>query len=147
MIDERDPRVAQIGHPAPPWMVNYADLMTEMVCFFIILYALSAALNKNMVSAKEQLDKMMKDQKMQGAVEMTKEGMKITLEEKPGTPYFDIGKADITNQGIAAIDQIVPILLALPNEILVEGHTDNTPIHTSQYDSTGSFQRQGPLMS
>jgi len=135
MIDENDPKVAQIGHPAPPWMVNYADLMTELVCFFIILYALSAALNKNMVAAKEQLDKMMKDQKMQGAVEMTKEGMKITLEEKEGTPYFDIGKADITAQGIAMIDKVAPILLSLPNDVLVEGHTDNIPIHTSQYDS------------
>lgn len=135
MIDESDPKVAQIGHPAPPWMVNYADLMTEMVCFFIILYALSAALNKNMVSAKEELDKMMKDQKMQGQVEMTKDGMKITLEEKEGTAYFESGKADITPQGMGILDKVAPILAALPNDILVEGHTDNTPIHTAQYDS------------
>ena len=39
---------------APPWMSCYADLMTELVCFFVILYALSAALNKNVQNAQEQ---------------------------------------------------------------------------------------------
>ena len=36
MIDASDPRVTLIGHPAPAWLVNYADLMTELVCFFIV---------------------------------------------------------------------------------------------------------------
>src|SRR3712207_8918281 len=30
MISTSDPRVTLIGHPAPAWMVNYADLMTEL---------------------------------------------------------------------------------------------------------------------
>ena len=29
-IEENDPKVAQIGHPAPAWLINYADLMTEL---------------------------------------------------------------------------------------------------------------------
>jgi len=29
-IDESDPKVAKVGHPAPPWMSSYADLMTEL---------------------------------------------------------------------------------------------------------------------
>ena len=52
MIDESDPRVTLIGHPAPAWMVNYADLMTELVCFYLILYALSASLSKPIQEAK-----------------------------------------------------------------------------------------------
>jgi len=52
MISMSDPRVCLIGHPAPAWLVNYADLMTELVCFFIVLYALSAALNKDVQKAK-----------------------------------------------------------------------------------------------
>ena len=40
--DESDPKVSPIGHPAPSWLVNYADLMTELVLLFVILYALSA---------------------------------------------------------------------------------------------------------
>ncbi|NLI10649.1 MAG: hypothetical protein GX447_07860, partial [Elusimicrobia bacterium] len=82
MIPEDDPRVAPIGHPAPPWMVNYADLMTELVCFFVILYALSAALNKNVQNAAQQIKEMMEKGEMSGKVEVNKEGLRITLEEQ-----------------------------------------------------------------
>ena len=60
MIEMSDPRVAQIGHPAPPWMVNYADLMTELVCFYLILYALSASLSKPMQEAKKAVEEINK---------------------------------------------------------------------------------------
>lgn len=135
MIDEDDPKVAKIGHPAPPWMVNYADLMTELVCFFIILYALSAALSKNMVDAKEQLEKMMKEEQIQGEVKVTKEGVHLTLEEKEGAAYFESGKSEITEQGKNIISKVSPIIARIPNDVVIEGHTDNVPIHTSQYDS------------
>ena len=49
LIDISDPRVAQIGHPAPPWLVNYADLMTELCCFFIILFSLTAVIGQKQV--------------------------------------------------------------------------------------------------
>ena len=78
MIDEDDPRVAKIGHPAPPWLINYADLMTELVCFFVILYALSAVLNKNVQKAFTEMQEVMKEEKMAGEAKMTKEGLKIS---------------------------------------------------------------------
>lgn len=135
MIPMSDPRVSKIGHPAPPWLVNYADLMTELVCFFVILYALSAALSKNMVNAKEKLEEMLKESQMQGEVKMTKEGLYLTLEEQEGAAYFESGKAEITEQGKNVLNKIAPILNELPNEVVIEGHTDNIPIHTSRYDT------------
>ncbi|HOL63259.1 MAG TPA: flagellar motor protein MotB, partial [Elusimicrobiales bacterium] len=130
MIPEDDPRVAPIGHPAPPWMVNYADLMTEMVCFFIILYALSAALNKNVQNAAQQIKEMMEKGEMAGQVEINKEGLKITLEEQGNLPFFESGKATLTEEMTGNIDKIVPTLKKLSQdyEIIVEGHTDNVPI-------------------
>ncbi|MEK7287954.1 MAG: flagellar motor protein MotB [Elusimicrobiota bacterium] len=137
LIDEDDPRVSQIGHPAPPWLINYADLMTELVCFFIILYALSAALNKNVQKAKEQLDAMMESGKVAGDVKMTKEGLQITFEEKGDTAFFESGKADLTSGMTDLLDQISPSLKELTEkfDILIEGHTDNIPIHTDRYAS------------
>ncbi|MFH1768194.1 MAG: OmpA family protein [Candidatus Omnitrophota bacterium] len=135
VIDADDPRVSKFGHPAPPWLINYADLMTELVCFFIILYALSAALSKNMVNAKEKLEEMMKEHQMQGEVKMTKEGLYLTLEEQEGAAYFQSGQAEITEQGKNALNRIAPILAGLPNDVVIEGHTDNRPIHTSQFDT------------
>jgi len=137
MIPEDDPRVSPIGHPAPPWMVNYADLMTELVCFFIILYALSAALNKNVQNAAQQIKEMMEVGEMAGQVEINKEGLRITLQEQGNLPFFESGKADLTEKMIENIDKIYPILKKLSNdyEIIVEGHTDNVPIYTRQFQS------------
>lgn len=137
MIPEDDPRVAPIGHPAPPWMVNYADLMTELVCFFVILYALSAALNKNVQNAAQQIKEMMEKGEMSGKVEVNKEGLKITLEEQGELPFFESGRADLTSEMTEKIDKLYPILknLAEKNEVIVEGHTDNIPIATRQFAS------------
>jgi chemotaxis protein MotB len=136
-IDETDPKVALIGHPAPAWLINYADLMTELVCFFVILYALSAALNKNVQNAAQQVQEMMKEGKMQGEVKIDKEGLKITLEEKGGSSFFATGAAETTETIDTQLALLVPNLrkLASEHEILVEGHTDDQPIHNMYFDS------------
>lgn len=135
MIPEDDPRVAQIGHPAPPWLINYADLMTELVCFFVILYALSAALNKDMQKAQQVIEEMMKEGQMQGQVKMDKEGMRITLEEQGQFSFFESGRAEITGDMSSKLDKLAVVLktLSLKNDIIVEGHTDNVPIRTRQF--------------
>jgi flagellar motor protein MotB len=137
MIPEDDSRVAAIGHPAPPWMVNYADLMTELVCFFVILYALSAALNKDMQKAQQEVKDMIKEGKMAGQVQMDKEGMRITLEEQSQMAFFDSGSAELTDQMKTQLDKLAPVLYKLSekHDIIVEGHTDNVPIATKQYAS------------
>lgn len=137
-IDESDPKVCQIGHPAPPWLVNYADLMTELVCFFVILYALSAALNKNMVGAQEAIQEMMAKGELQNVeVKMDKDGLKISLEERKEQAFFQSGSADTTPEIESMMDKIAPILknLAEKQDVIVEGHTDNLPIHNEYYDS------------
>jgi flagellar motor protein MotB len=137
MIPEDDPRVAQIGHPAPPWLVNYADLMTELVCFFVILYALSAALSKDMQKANQDVQEMIKEGQMQGQVTMDKEGMRITLEEQSEVAFFESGQAELTDQMREQMDKLAPILRKLSDkfDIVVEGHTDNVPIYTRQFAS------------
>ncbi|MFA5857911.1 MAG: OmpA family protein [Elusimicrobiota bacterium] len=135
MIDANDPRVSQFGHPAPPWMVNYADLMTELVCFFVILYALGAALNKDMQNAQEKIQELLKEGTIQGKAEMTKEGLKLTLEEQGKIAFFESGKADVTPDMNAMLDKLAPVFDDLKNDILVEGHTDNRPINSPQFPS------------
>ena len=136
-IREDDPRVAPVGHPAPPWTVAYADLMTEMVCFFVILYALSAALNKDMQKAQQEVQEMIDQGKMVGQVQMDKEGMRITLEEQSQVAFFQSGSAELTPQMLEQMSKLSPILfkLAEKHDIVVEGHTDNVPIRTKQYNS------------
>ena len=136
-IDETDPKVCQVGHPAPPWMSSYADLMTELVCFFVILYALSAALNKNVQNAAQEVKEMMDKGEMKGEVKIDKDGLKITLEEQGKASFFSSGSADTTAEIDAMLRKLAPVLQKLTeqHEIIVEGHTDNQPISNEYYDS------------
>src|SRR3954454_7080065 len=131
MIDASDPRVTLIGHPAPAWLVNYADLMTELVCFFIVLYALSASLNKDVQKAKKDVEEKMKQEQVQGQVKVDKDGMKITLEEKGDNVFFESGSSELSPRMKDIMSKIGPSLrkLAVENhDIIVEGHTDDVPI-------------------
>jgi chemotaxis protein MotB len=136
-IDETDPKVCQIGHPAPAWLVNYADLMTELVCFFVILYALSAALNKDVQKAQKDVKEMMDKGQMKGEVKVDKEGLKITVEEQGGASFFGTGAAEPTAEIDSKLALLIPSLrkLGADHEILVEGHTDDQGIHNMYFDS------------
>lgn len=136
-IDESDPKVAKVGHPAPAWVVCYADLMTELVCFFVILYALSAALNKNVQNAAQQVKEMMEKGEMKGSVNIDKDGLKITIEEQGSASFFGSGAAEPTAEIDSKLALVVPNLRKLTedHEVLIEGHTDNQPIHNDYFDS------------
>ncbi len=137
-IDETDPKVCQVGHPAPAWMVNYADLMTELVCFYLILYALSAALSKPMQEAKKEVEETMKQSEVAGDVKMTKDGLVISLQEQGFFVFFNSGSADLTDQMKKVLDQLAPTFAKLgdkKHEMIVEGHTDDIPIRSAQFAS------------
>jgi len=138
MISMSDPRVCQIGHPAPPWLVNYADLMTELVCFFVILYALSASLNKDVAAARKEVQEVMKQEEIAGEVTVTKEGMFITVEESGEDVFFESGSAQLSEQIKNILEKIAPAMEKLAeanHEVVVEGHTDDVPIHTARFAS------------
>lgn len=138
MIEESDPRVTLIGHPAPAWMVNYADLMTELVCFYLILYALSAALSKPVQEAKKEVEETMKQEEVAGDVKITKDGLVISLQEQGYKVFFNSGSADMTDEMKKILDQLAPTFKTLgdkKHDIIVEGHTDDIPIHTAKFDS------------
>jgi chemotaxis protein MotB len=136
-IEENDPKVCQVGHPAPPWMASYADLMTELVCFFVILYALSAALNKNVQNAAAQVKDMMDKGEMKGSVKIDKDGLKIALEEQGRAGFFTSGQAETTAEIDDVLSKLSPTLkkLAERHDIIVEGHTDNQAISNEFFDS------------
>src|ERR1700759_1865744 len=95
MIDENDPRVAQIGHPERPWMVNYPDLMTEMVCFYLILYALGSAITKPTQAAVQDVQEVVKKEEIPGNVTVDKDGVVISLEEQGYHVFFKSGSSEM----------------------------------------------------
>jgi chemotaxis protein MotB len=138
MIAEDDPRVAQVGHPAPAWMVNYADLMTELVCFYLILYALGAAIEKPTQAAAQQVEEVVKEKDLPGEIKLTKDGLVISLQEQGFHVFFKSGSAEMTDEMKKILDDLAPTfndLASKKHEMIVEGHTDDVPINTPRFGS------------
>lgn len=48
---------------------------------------------------------------------------------------FDSGSAEIKPSGMEVLKKLTSLVKGMDNDIVVEGHTDNVPIHNSQYSS------------
>lgn len=66
------------------------------------------------------------------SLENLQRGVQLTLKEQI---LFDLGKADIKSQAKPILERVGGILNTVPNDISVEGHTDNNPISGGKYKS------------
>ena len=62
----------------------------------------------------------------------TPQGLLITLEDHL---LFELGKADINQQGFPVLAHVSAVLQKVDWPLRVEGHTDNLPINTQQFPS------------
>lgn len=91
-----------------------------------------------MEKVKKELDKYMAQNKLKSSVTsaITERGLVVSLKN---TAFFDSGKATIKRKYKSKIVAIAKIVNKLPNYIRIEGHTDNVPIHTSNFSSNWSL--------
>lgn len=157
------------------WLLTYADLITLLMIFFILMYtmanidkkkfadlssSLSAAFvgqqpsnniipqdsagpsitpgksgeKRKMDEAEKKLKEMIKKQGLQDKIKLSQEerGLVISLKE---SLLFDLGSAEVKPNARNVIKTIGKILIALPNAVRAEGHTDNLPISTREFPS------------
>jgi chemotaxis protein MotB len=181
------------------WLISYADFITLLFAFFVVMYATSkadqrkqaeaaASINsafqslglfqstntakqvqaaKNAAAAlaasqdtpiapmnvvmgdemlaspevKEDLERIKRN--LEGllsnqiakhvvALRIGREGLIISLRE---AGFYDSGSAAPHPVSITTLDEIAEALRVTPYDIRIEGHTDNVPIHTGQFDS------------
>lgn len=65
-------------------------------------------------------------------MELTERGFIVRV---TGEVLYDLGRAEIKPQGRELLDEIVAHLGDMPNDIRVEGHTDNLPIRNDRFPS------------
>jgi chemotaxis protein MotB len=174
------------------WLVSYADFITLLFAFFVVLYAFAKADQKKRVevtaaidaafrslgifgevshhpgkstgqaSAEEpavpmnivmgeevmsparvrddldrirrELEQRLSNQVAQHtvAIEMGRDGLIISLRE---AGFFASGSAEPRPETVPTLRQIAASLAGSPYNMRIEGHTDNVPIHTAQFDS------------
>ena len=65
-------------------------------------------------------------------VRAEREGIRITIQSPI---LYDSGKADLRPEALPVLNELINILRESPYAVVVEGHTDNVPIHTSDFPS------------
>ena len=62
----------------------------------------------------------------------TSEGLILSLRE---VGFFDSGSATLRANSMETFDRIGDVLTSIASNLRIEGHTDNVPIHTAQFQS------------
>ena len=169
----------------PPWVITFADMVTLLMVFFILLFAIGtieqekwrqlkeslrealgadaieemgtrqgleviktqvdeqtvhavdevgAMVNREMEDIISEVEEFVFKNKLSGEVRVSSDerGAVITISD---VVLFPAGSADMTPKGRATLRQVFDVLKQFNYNVKVEGHTDNTPIHTLRYPS------------
>lgn len=134
------------------WIVSYADMMTIILTFFILLLSISTIAQTkyellvqaftgekagNLMEVKEKIDKVIEEQRLGGEIstKMDKDGLVI---EFSNALLFESGEADLKSE---ANTVFVPIERHLVEDLephyglVIEGYTDDVPISNSRFAS------------
>ena len=155
-------RYSKRAEENPLWLVVLSDIMTNLMLFFLILYVFSiqpeteakavfmSGFDKE--KAKEvkekEADKIIQkfneaDVAKRLAEELAKADMKdmaeVQITDKQITVniaapvLFASGKAELGKASSEILSAVARVLIRLPNDIIVEGHTDNVPVKSGDY--------------
>ena len=149
----------------PVWLTTFGDAMSLMLTFFVMLFAATSLNKSKIEPAlgslrgalgimqktkpaivstplvveptqkiAQQISQFVISKGLTGKVKvkLVRGGIRVSL----ASPIlFELGKAELKQAIFPLLDKIAIILKKLPNEIVVEGHTDNLPIHTERFPS------------
>lgn len=174
MSRKQSPKVVKDN--AERWLLTYADLITLLLAFFVVLYSASNQDLKKFEALAQSLRQAFNsgvvvptgsDNVLQGGVGINDLGFpqardleaistelagfaeqhglegKVTVRAEPGTITISLtdnllfapASADLQPDSGVVLREIAGIIRGLPNQVRVEGHTDNVPLNTSQYAS------------
>jgi len=147
------------------WLIIFSDITTNLMLFFLMLFSMTrmTAIEKQMVvagmestvvnkSAREQAEmerqaKMAREEaaikriqqaatdgKLAGkaTIAVTDKTVKIALNPES---FFSIGSAKLNPGTVNVLDSLVGLIESFPNDIIIEGHTDNIPVRGGAFRS------------
>lgn len=154
------------------WLDTYADTITLLLTFFILLYSMSSVDAKKLNELSNALQRSLKGDvkveelsdikeiatKNEKSTEQIQEdlvkklnetieansftdvikvrdedrGVVLQLDE---TILFDPGKADLKKKSQNVLNMVTKIVKDLPNDVLIEGNTDDVPMFNKEFQS------------
>ncbi len=135
------------------WMISYADVITMLFAFFVVMYALSSVQIKEYKTYVKLMGKevraeqlaSMHDEKFTFTGKLPqifhKKAMKVREKkdwveiEIQSAPMFTRGTATPTTEGREVLKTLAAKLKQSKHAIVIEGHTDDTPLHGGRFGS------------
>lgn len=144
----------------PLWLVVLCDLMTNLMLFFLVMYSftlqnpktrsqwLRAFEASQLVDQQSKADDVVRDFKEREAagalvglvkdsslrdsadIEVTERAIRVRLRDRL---MFPTAQAGLNPQASAGLIRLAAVLKQIPNEVLVEGHTDDVPVVSGPY--------------
>lgn len=135
-------------HGEGNWLVSYADMMTLLVGFFVILLSFSTVDAEKFDEAKKAITEQFGGtyqvpysdlaNRISEAIKKLGVGDQLLLKTDEsgleisfkGTVFFDTGSASLKEESLPVLQSLIAAIKAdaEPLEVTVEGHTDNVPI-------------------
>lgn len=97
-----------------------------------------------LVEAKRLLDKFIEDNSLKGSIgtSLTDDGLLVRIKD---TALFESGRADLLPASRTYATAIAAMLAALPQQVVVSGHTDNVPINTAEFPTNWDLSAKRAL--
>jgi len=172
MSNRRQPRSRGDGANHERWVISYADFVTLLFAFFVVLFATSSAdmakaravaesvkaafsektyaqINpskkpqpttntllspprEDLSATEALLRKQLQDEIRKGEIELHRESRGLVISFKQAG-IFNSGEAAIKDSALPAMGKLANALEQIPNQVRLEGHTDNQPIYNDQF--------------
>jgi chemotaxis protein MotB len=147
------------------WLIIFSDITTNLMLFFLMIFAMTrmtlsdrqlvvAGMESTVVNrsarAQADLERQAKKQREEEAIKRLQSAVaegrlagkaRIAVTEKtvqialnPET-FFSLGSARLNPGTVSVLESLEGLIEAFPNDIIIEGHTDTTPIRGGVYRS------------
>ncbi len=127
-----DPQVGPaVGPAAPSRAVRAEEALQAEEASEVAAAADDARLDEAQRVAAERVAAL----GLAGQVELTREERGLVITIVSDRVLFAPGQAELEPDGAAVLDVLAEVVLDLPNQVAVEGHTDSRPISTARFPS------------
>jgi chemotaxis protein MotB len=139
------------------WLVSYVDLLTLLIGFFVLLLAasgvkaarferiaaaISGASPPPLESLRGKVDELIAKSQLADRVRTREDAEGLGIEFKD-VLLFDSGSAELRTQAGTIVRDVAGLLAELPaRPVIVEGHTDEVPIHNERFRSNWELSAQ-----
>lgn len=118
-------------------MVTYGDLMTQLLIFFVMMFALASAMNElQIVTLRKKMVEYIVREKIEDSVstDIDERGLIVSFY---GENMYEKGESEIKPAALSALKNLTAFVRPQLNQVVIEGHTDMTEesqVYTSHWD-------------